>query len=705
MMQIKKVTPDEEPQVCIPDFGCVPSTVCIPTTVCIPIFQPVQSVSGTYRSPKPSGIGSILELRVDVDGRRPQARVSGDLFFRSVWGGFSWTFYQYSFVVESLSITHTGGEMVITGPVIYYHNASLVNDTIEIRIPRVSLFASPADATVKLYRLGSLLSTSLCPKTSESFRVVNLEIDRLLGTTFPPSADTHTEPHPADLPKEDLTCAEIFRRAGIDMTVVEDDVLNVSDSSDPGTTWDWGELHDLMEDHFTHFANIWQWNVYGVIVPEFEAPGVAGIMFDWGGGQPGDTHFRQGAAVAYDKIYGSTPAKKDRVFLHTFVHEIGHAFNLPHTWLRSMNPDSASESFMNYPSLYSGGSGGTAAYWSNFRWEFDDVELAWMRHADRKDVIFGGEDWVWNNLSILMNPEMDMQGAPFSLEIRSSDIYELGQPVRVELKLKNVSGVPQAVAPYLRPEDELVVFYLQRPNGEIVSYAPPIRQLRELKMVELAPGESLYESVLLSYGAKGPQFQQPGEYILRAYYQVPNAFAIVSPSCRLRIASPHARSTEELAHTLFGHEAAKFIYFGGTERHPELIARLHEMAERYVKTDPAIAREVEASLGLYYSRPFKQVIAKGDKRVVTCREANLHEAEVHLEAARAALPDSQKSALDNITYNKLSMTLADCYQKEGDIKEAERVLRGSLEYFERRKVVKSVLDDYSRRLSLLSEQR
>jgi hypothetical protein len=44
-----------------------------------PVFVIYRNVSGTYCSPQPAGFGTILELRVDVDGR-PQARVSGDYF-------------------------------------------------------------------------------------------------------------------------------------------------------------------------------------------------------------------------------------------------------------------------------------------------------------------------------------------------------------------------------------------------------------------------------------------------------------------------------------------------------------------------------------------------------------------------------------------------------------------------------------------------
>lgn len=743
MLEIRKVTPDDNPRVCLPisctpsNVACTPSTgisvcnpsqqvlcnpsilvPCVPSTyACLPVLTPLQrNVSGTYRSPAPSGWGTILELRVDVDGRRPQSRVSGDFFFHYHFWGFSITFYVSSFVVESLTATEVAGEMVITGPVIYYNDPTRVNDTIEVRIPRVSVFASAADATAKFYTSGTLTNTYLCPKISEFLRTVTLEIDRFQGTTFPPTANTHVGPHPADLPNEDLTCAQVFQRSGIDMTVTEDDVLNDPDSPDPGSNWNEAELHDLMEDRFDLFANSLQWNAYGVVVPRFGDPnydpGYYGVMFDWGPWQAGDTYHRQGAAVAHDAIQGrtsgtlyDTAAKKDRLFLETFVHEIGHAFNLPHTWSRSTSPDSASESFMNYPWGYTGGAGGENAFWSNFRWEFDDVELIWMRHADRNDVIFGGREWIGNNLSIYLEPEIERRGATLSLEVRAWDVFDLSQPVRVELKLKNISESAQRVVARLEPEDGWVTLYIRRPNGDIVRYIPPVRRLKGPNEVELAPGESLYESVLLSFGAKGPQFQEPGEYIIRAYYNLANYGVIVSPSCRLRVSTPSGRSTEELAHLLFSREAAKFLYFGGMERYPEVTSRLKEAVEKYARTDPAVVRHIHAALGIYQSRPFKRVVSKGDRRVINLRDANLEEAVVHLEAARDILPVRKVSALDHITYNRLSVMLAECYLKQDNKVEAERTLRQSLRYFERQRVVKSVLNDYRARINTLSRQK
>jgi hypothetical protein len=659
--------------------------------------------------------GKILELRVDIDRRRPQNRISGDFFTKFLififpFGHFPITFYNNSFVVENLNVNQSTNEVVITGPVKYYNDSTNVNDTIEVRIPRVMLLSPPADAIVKFYTAGSLTSTYLCPKISEFFRSVILEIDRFQGTIYPPTASTCVNPHPADLTCENMTTQLIYQRAGIDMTVNEDDVLNDPDSADPGSDWDWGELHDLMEDRFDLFINTLHWNTYGVVVPWFEDHGVSGIMFDWAGGQPGDTRFRQGAAVSHDAIMSktsgtlyNTTAKQNRLFLWTFAHEIGHAFNLPHTWLRNLTADSASESFMNYPRKYTGGSGTTSHqrrtdYWSNFRWEFDDVELIWMRHADRNSVIFGGINWIWNNLSTFTDPEIEFRNSPLSLEVRAREVFDYGQPVQVELKLKNISNSPQTVDDLLEPEDGLVALYVTRPDGLSVRYFPPMQRIRESRIVTLEPGEALYETMMLSYSASGPLFQKSGEYRIRAYYIVPDMSFVVSPNLRLRVATPKNNSTEELAHLLFSHAAAKFMYFGGTERYPEVTKRLQEAVKMYAKTDPAVVRNIHAALGRHESHDFKHVIQKEDRRVITFRKANLKEAVNHLDAARELLP-TKISALDNITYNRLSKLSAECYQRQNQPDEAMRVLKESYQYLQQRKVVKSVLDDYQKRIN------
>jgi hypothetical protein len=411
--------------------------------------------------------------------------------------------------------------------------------------------------------------------------------------------------------------------------------------------------------------------------------------------------------VAQDAILGrvsgtlyNSAAKQNRLFLWTFIHEIGHAFNLPHTWQRTVNPDSASESFMNYPWGYTGGAWATREndFWANFRWEFDNVELIWMRHQDRNDVIFGGRDWIGDNLSRYVFPDIETHGAPLELEVRTRGLYELGEPVRVELKLKNISAQPLPVQPHLQPEDGLTTFYLQRPGGAFVRYVPPVLGVRAPESVELAPGQSIYQTALLSYGAKGFQFEQPGQYLLRAYVEMPGLGMLVSKLVRLRIIAPTQRSTEELAHLLFSREAAKLLYFGRTNRYPRLISELNEATRKYAKSDPALVRHLHAALGTNQERRFKHVISKEGKRVVVSRAPELKLFATHMEAALELLPGREVTAFDNITFNRLSTVLAEGHLQLGNRAEAEKQLRKSLAYLERQGATEAVLKDYRERI-------
>ncbi|MHC4741291.1 MAG: zinc metalloprotease [Planctomycetota bacterium] len=686
-----------------------------------------RTISGTYKNPESDS--NVLELRVDVDGRRPQNRLSGDFFSDFFIHFDKWLYlkpipkvplgfkvFRRSFVVESVTYTTSNNVSTLTGQIKYYDDPSITNETIEVTIPRVSVFSRAPNANISIYKSGLLVRSYCSPKISEYFRTVELEIDRYQGTSFPPEADMNLSPSPADLPTGSISTEKVFKNAGIDMTVIEDDVLTDPDSDDAGSNWSAVELHQLMEDNFDKFSNSLQWNVYGVVVPRYGDPdydsGTRGVMFDWGGYQTGDSYFRQGAAIFEDAILAhsvgtlyDTQAKQDRLILQIFCHEIGHAFNLPHTWQRTADPDSASESFMNYRYLFTGGSGGESQFWAHFRWEFDDTELIWMRHADRRDVIFGGNDWIGNNLSQYTEPQANTENAPLSLEIRASHLLSLGEPVTLELKLKNISSQAFQVVNRLQPEDQLVAIYIVRPNGQRVRYIPPVCRTKfPGDVVELAPGKALYETVMLSYGAKGPHFREPGEYLIRAYYGGERCGFIMSKSFRLRICAPHSRDDEELAHLMFDHRAAKFMYFKGGHRYPQMVSKLQEAVEKYGKSHPEIIRHVNMALGLNFARDYKRVIRKNGKRVISLVRSDNNEAIKHLSESLKIIPERGCSALDNITFNQISMRLIDCLQLAGRQPLAKSRLNDSLKYLESMSVISSVISEYKRRLKKMTEK-
>ncbi len=692
-------------------------------------------ISGTYKNKNPAADNTILELRVDVDGRRPQMRLSGDIFKKRsflVYDHFIatpgqtlfeldrfndlqvarlpyfYTSYEYSFIVEEVTQDEEGGAAVLTGPIIYCHDPGRTDETIEVRIKRVSLFAKAPGAIVNIYKSGTLIQSYCLDKISDYFRIVTLEIDRFQGTSFLPSVDTDLDPSPADLPAQTVTVRSIFQNAGIDMTVDEDDVLNDPDSDDPGNNWSEAELHDLMEDRFDRFANTLQWVLYAVVVPRFGDPDYSntyyGTMFDFGGWQAGDTYFRQGCAIAEDALLTRSVGtlydnsdKQDRFILETFIHEVGHAFNLPHSWLRAANSDSASESFMNYPWGYTGG-GGESGFWSDFRWEFDDVELIWMRHQCRNDVIFGGADWIWNNLSVYLEPQAEAFRAPLRLALSADPVLDFAEPVRLEMTLTNISKVPQLVADRMDPEDQFLSLYIRRPNGDFVRYVPPVRRLKGPgDVVVLEPGESIQNNVLVSFSAKGLEFQEPGEYRLRAYYGQDESAAIPSAALRLRVAAPKSREDEELGFLLFDARVAKFLYFNGSERHPEVLSNLQEAASKYRKSSPRVVRHLNAALGIHLSRDHKHIKTVEGRRVIVARKAQNRQAVPYLKASLSDLPANR--------YFQLATRLADtqiAYNRKAD---ARVTLEEAVGYLKEAKADQRLVDALNARMKGLPRRK
>lgn len=608
------------------------------------ILLPRRAVSGTYRSPTPAGSGRIVELRLDVDGSRPQQRVSGDVWFRVRFLWFDFTYYVESFVVENPVVTMTSADAVVRGTISVYGKPARTGETIHVHVPRVRIFSPPPAACVRWSVPGGTTEVYACPKISEHFRTATLEIDRLQGTTFPPQIDPTIAPSPSGLPAT-VSVREVFQRSGIDLSVVNDDVLTDTDSNDAGANWSEVELHDLMEARFDSHADTLQWRMYGVVVPRFGNPGYQsgyyGVMFDWGGYQSGDTFLRQGCAIAEDAIRGragtlyDTTAEEDRLLLQTFVHEVGHTWNLPHSWQRTSAPSSASTSFMNYPWGYTGGSGGEQAFWTDFAWRFDDVELVWLRHADRNDVIFGGRDWIGNNLSHLLDPALERPvGAPVRVELAGPALVDMSQPVHVTVSVVNDGPGPIEVPADLSPEAGTVQVLLSRPDGEVVDHQAPVhRTVAPEETVTVKPGTRYSTSVVLSFAATGPQLVEPGQYRVRALLTLGPDVALPSNAVRIRVAHPTDRAEEELTELVTRRDVAQFLYFGGSVRRPQLADLLADAADRFEKVSPATVVDLRAAVGLHAARAGKTVeTVRGQRRVVK-RRADMATARAQLRAA------------------------------------------------------------------------
>ena len=243
-------------------------------------------------------------------------------------------------------------------------------------------------------------------------------------------------------------------------------------------------MHDAMQIHWSRFANKAQWAMWVFYASMHEAgSGLGGIMFD----DIGPNH-RQGTALFVDSFIAQPPANDpnpaawiDRMRFWTAVHEMGHAFNLAHSWQKSLGTpwvplanEPEARSFMNYPYSVTGGQ---AAFFSNFEYRFSDQELLFIRHAPERFVQMGNADWFDHHGF----EEAATQEEPMlTLEIRVNRDrarYEFMEPVWLELKLTNTGDQPRLVDADILDADSLTVI-LKKEGKEARQLVPVPAEVR-----------------------------------------------------------------------------------------------------------------------------------------------------------------------------------------------------------------------------------
>jgi hypothetical protein len=655
-----------------------------------------------------------LDLRVDIDPCRPHSpvlrRISGDVYQVYRWpragGTATWRTYRESWVVDDPLVTWGASSVTITGRVHFWRGTHPAAD-IEVVIPWTATQVGPASATFT--SADGTQRAYTCPRVSDTFRDVTLEVDVCASVNAPPllpGYDTHAHPNrPADLAKRELTIETAYAEAGVKLTVNPVHTV-VADDAPEFDSWSAAELHDAMESHFSQYRGVWpKWHLWCLVAGAFENAAVGGIMFDvaaafGGAGVPPE---RQGCAVfrrhEWFRDLVAAPASEAqaaaaRKYLYTFVHEIGHAFNLLHSWDKG-RPDA--ESWMNYDWRYDRRNG-TGRFWSRFQMRFDDEELLHLRHGDRAAVIMGADPWATGtHAEAPSGAFVELIGeAPFELLLRSKGYFHFMEPVIVELRIRNVGSEPIEADTELNPEFGGVVIYVRRPSGEIVQYAPVMCKQASPSLRMLKPtgdgveGEDRYsQNVFLSYGSAGFCVGDPGEYLVRAVYLGAGDVEIPSNLLRLRVGTPSSREDERIAQDYFTYETGMALYLGGSAS--PFLAKgmevLQTVAQRYEQS--AVGAHVSLVLGQSLAEPFFRLV---DGKVVKAREADPQTA---LEWATRALEQQQRdsSTFTNITYHQLRRTRAGLLADMGEPAEARKELRTLVRELAQRGVNQPVLDE------------
>lgn len=623
-----------------------------------PIILRKRPVSGRYRS---SGSPWILELRTDVDRTRPMNRLSGDFFHVS---GATVSYFG-SFVVNSPSVSVSATTVTITGTGSYTYSTTY--PVVMVVIPRTTLLQPMAGATLTFFTTGGVKGgTYVCKFESIYFRSLQLEQDSQQGVT--PFSSYSTGSLTSGGTARTLSIGGAYAEAGVEMVAAG--TTNTIPTTDAGANLKWSdsELHAAMVKHFSLWQDIPQWKVWLFHAFEHEKPGLLGIMFDQTGKQ------RQGAATFY-KGLGGTTAQKQRLQLFAAVHELGHSFNLLHSFGKSdalpvlaNRPNALS--WMNYPHLYP--PGGEPSFWNAFGFQFDDPEVVHLRHAYRNNIIMGGNNFlIGSAMEALQNeqayarPLVDKSGLKLVLEAPTGFLF--GEPVVVEIKLKATDMIGQMAHTQIHPSLGYVQIGIRKPNGQVVAFEPLIEHCDFSPPVKLdATRPAIYDSAYIGFGKGGFYFDQPGFYQLRAAYRAPDGSEIVSDILTLRVRSPHTAADEDVADLFFGSEQGALLSLLGSDA--------EELRKGNDAFDLVIDKHGKHKLAVY-ARLIQGINAgRTFKTITTDKKLAVRKSEVEQSAKLlTAVADASEAGLgvDNITLNQSFRSLIKTYKTDGKEKNAK----------------------------------
>ena len=649
--------------------------------------------SGLYRSRLGSGplpFGRSAELRLDVDGNYPQATASGVLR-----GGLQ-SLHWIASVSRIAANTWRGTIWFRDGA-----TALLPHTRVEVRVSGTLL--RPRSARVRFSGAGRAVTHDL-DFISPWFERIEFEFDQTSDATPARTIGTHDHPNrPATLPSETLSIEDTFRRAGFDVSVTPTGPMIPIGDAGANSTWSDTELHDAMQLHWSRFANRPQWALWVMHARQHDSgQSLGGIMFD----DIGPQH-RQGTAIFTDSFISTAPAGDAappawvaRMRFWTAVHEMGHAFNLAHSWQKSLGTgwvsplpdDEEARSFMNYPFRVAGGQ---SAFFSDFAFRFSDAELLFMRHAPRRFVQMGNAAWFDHHGFEGANASPEPQ---LRLELRvPSDQRRLQflEPAMVELKLTNVSADPVLLPVDLLEGGHHLTLVVRRGQNPARVWQPFSTACHQPRQCVLAPKQALYQPIFAGAGKGGWLVDEPGVYALQACLHLPSGEDLVSAPLELRVAPPAQPAEYVLAQDFFNADVGRVLAFDGsrTEVLKTAMDTLRETAAQFGQR--AAARHAEVALGMPMRQPGKllQAGVRGEP-VLRASTPDPDEARQRLESALLRDPQAAAATLGHIEYRMYAEQFAAWLAKDaGDVPAAAATMQAARDTLRARNVKPEVVAD------------
>lgn len=638
------------------------------------------------------------ELRLDVDGRHPLMRASGTLY-----NGVSVRVHWIANLYKTGANTYAG--------YIWYKDGlttALPHTHVTIQVTK-SWFSSQRKATVSFTGGGAPVRIRTYRWKSASFHPVEFEYDHVQGTTPVTVVNTGAHPNkPSGLATENLSIETVFRRAGFGVTKTGADNEIPIAAAGLNATWSDMEMHDAMQIHWSKFAGYAQWSMWTLFAGLHDmGTSLGGIMFDDIGAQ-----HRQGTAIFNDSFIKNAPsgdpnpaAFANRMKFWTACHEIGHAFNLAHSWQKALvsggkgpwipTPNEPeARSFMNYPYNVSGGQ---SAFFSDFEYRFSDRELLFLRHAPSKFVQMGNAAWFDDHGFEEANVSPN---SAYRLELRvhrDLGYFEFMEPVSIEAKLTNVSDKPLIVDAGLLEHTHDLTVVVKRRGQPAQAWRPYAHHCHEDETRVLEPGDSLYAQHFVAVGPNGWAIDEPGVYTVQAALSIDDEDVVSNP-LEIRVAPSRSYDEEFVAQEFFSDEVGRTLAFNGTRFFEDANDTLREVVD--TMPDRRVATHARLALGTPLTRPYKLLVAEEpdapadevDKRFKILK-AEPDEARETL--TKALVEDAAEAAdtLGHIEYRNQAEALGSFLAEEGAKSDAASVFETAAKTLDARDVLDRVVED------------
>ncbi len=642
-----------------------------------------------------------INVRVDVDRYLPQQRISIEvrrLFPQS-------TSHVIAEVTSDTCLAFNRRRVVAN--IVYRDgNAALIPGTTVTFDARRTIGLNYSNFSIKL-------SGGIIPKTynlafqSRYFDPVEFEVDTVANAgTATTTYGTGSHPNrPANLPIETLSLKKVYQRAGFDAQMSPNASAIPNSGAGSNGSWSDNEMHNAMITYWSRFTNQSRWALWVLFAKQHDLGyGLGGVMFD----DIGANH-RQGTAIFTDSFVQDVPpgdpspvSWQQRMLFWTAVHEMGHAFNLAHSWQKSLgNPwiplanEPQARSFMNYPFFVTGGQ---SSFFSDFRFHFSNDELVFMRHAPRRFVQMGNSNWFENH-GFEAPDQLESSGS-WAFEIRpnkSENAFRFLEPVMLEGKLTNTSAEQVETADNLLEHGDHLSFLIQKSGGDLKQWKPMVSHLEKSGTQKLDPGEATYGAHMISTSTGDWTIDEPGFYKIQAAISIGSEI-VVSNVLRIYVTPPMTAEESMLAPDYFTEDVGRVMSFKGAPELEQATAVLKRLA-KVGGNNPAV-KHAEIALSTPQLKDYKMLDLSGgkEKARITAKAANPENAQKVQSTSMLKDHDVACNTMGHIRYFDQMRTLTDAVEDAGDKKGAVVLLEKTIQVMKKRDILPSVIYNAEQRL-------